>query len=71
MPVVQASFKAKKVDNVRIPGDRTRYILAPDVGWNKSFQAICTEKYDNWLEKKEFIKRQMLGIWNLRRVVLA
>ena len=49
MPVVGASLKAKKIDTV-IPGGCTKYIQAPDVSWNKPFKAICTEKYDEWLE---------------------
>ena len=50
MPVVRASLKAKNIDTVMIPGGCTKYIQAPDVSWNKPFKAICTEKYDEWLE---------------------
>ena len=34
-----------------VPGGCTKYIQAPDVSWNKSFKASCTEKYDEWLAK--------------------
>ena len=50
MPVVQASLKAEKFDTVLIPGGCTKYIQALCVSWNKLFKAICTEKYDEWLE---------------------
>ena len=50
MPVVGASLKAKKIGTVMIPGGCTKYIQASDVSWNKPFKAICTEKYDEWLE---------------------
>ena len=50
MPVVQASLKAEKIDTVLIPGGCTKYIQALGLSWNKLFKAICTEKYDEWLE---------------------
>ena len=48
MPVVQKSLKTKKIDAVFVPYSCTKYIQAPDVSWNKSFKAYCTEKYDEW-----------------------
>ena len=62
MPFVQASLKAKNIDIVLIPGGWTKYIQALDVNWNKLFKEICTKKYNEWLELKEFIKRQILEI---------
>ena len=52
MPIVQTSLKAKKIDTILIPGGCNKYILAPDVSWNKPFKAICAQKYD---ERRETI----------------
>ena len=52
VPTVTSSLKSKKVDSVLIPGGCTKYIQAPDVSWNKPFKALCTEKYDTWLENE-------------------
>ena len=50
MPYVCASFKTKKIGTVLILVGCTKYIQAPYVNWNKPFKAICTEKYNKWLE---------------------
>ena len=39
----------RKVDTVIVPGGCTKYIQAPDVARNKTFEANCTEKYADWL----------------------
>ena len=52
MPIIQTSLKAKKIDTILIPGGCNKYILAPDVSWNKPFKAICAQKYD---ERRETI----------------
>ena len=52
VPTVTSSLKSKKVDSVLIPGGCTKYIQVPDVSWNKPFKALCTEKYDMWLENE-------------------
>ena len=62
MPVVQKSLQGKMIDTVLVPGGCTKCIQAPDVSWNKPFKAYCTEKYDEWLEAKGFIRRQMVAI---------
>ena len=46
---ITQSLKSKKIDPVIVPGGCTKYIQAPDICWNKSFKASCTEKYDEWL----------------------
>ena len=46
---VKKLLNANKVDTVIGPGGCTKYIQAPDVAWNKTFKANCTEKYDDWL----------------------
>ena len=46
---VKKSSVANRVDTVIVPGGCTKYIQAPDVAWNKTFRANCTEKYDDWL----------------------
>lgn len=50
MPVVEASLKAKTFDTVLVRRGCTKYIQAPNIAWNKLFEAICTEKYDEQLE---------------------
>ena len=42
-----------KIDQAIIPGGCTKFIQAPDVVWNKPFKAVCTEKYNQSLQKKE------------------
>ena len=49
---VAASLKSSKIDQVIIPGGCTKFIQAADVVWNKPFKAMCTEKYDQWLEEE-------------------
>ena len=46
---IKASLHSKKIDTTIVPGGCTKYIQAPDVSWNKSFKALVTEKYDQWL----------------------
>lgn len=49
---VKKSLTAKKIDVVIVPGGCTKYIQAPDVSWNKTFKAECTERYDDWLAEE-------------------
>ena len=37
---ITESLKSKKVDRVIVPGGCTKYIKAPDVSWNKPFNAV-------------------------------
>lgn len=46
---VTDSLKSNKIDRVIVPVGCTKYIQAPDVSWNKPFEASRTEKYDEWL----------------------
>ena len=50
MPVVEASLKVKTFDTVLVPRGCTKYIQTPNIAWNKPFEAISTEKYDEQLE---------------------
>lgn len=47
-----------KIDVAIVPGGCTKYIQAPDVSWNKTFKAECTERYDDWLAEEGSIMRQ-------------
>ena len=40
------SLEKAKIDHVIIPGGCTKFIQAPDVSWNKPFNAFCTERYN-------------------------
>ena len=42
------SLEKVKIDHVIIPGGCTKFIQAPDVSWNKTFKAFCTERYNQW-----------------------
>ena len=44
---VKKLLNTKKIDVVIVPGGCTKYIQAPDVSWNKTFKAHCTETYDD------------------------
>ena len=37
---VKEELKKKGVDQVMIPGGRTKFVQAPDVCWNKPFKAL-------------------------------
>ncbi|PFX14517.1 LINE-1 retrotransposable element ORF2 protein [Stylophora pistillata] len=46
---VEQELNRTKIDPVIVPGGCTEYVQAPDVSWNKPFQAKVTEKYDEWM----------------------
>ena len=46
---VTASLTSSNIDQNIIPGGYTEFIPACDVSWNKSFKAMCTERYDQRL----------------------
>lgn len=49
METVKQELHMSKINPLIIPGDYTKYIQAPDVVWNKPFEANVTEKYDSWM----------------------
>ena len=58
---VKKSLNTKKIDIVIIPVGCTKYIQAPDVSWNKTFKAHCTERYDDWLAAEGIDKETEAG----------
>ena len=48
---VRKDLKEMNVDSVIIQSGWTKYILAPDVCWNKPFKARMTELCDQWLSE--------------------
>ena len=53
--VAEVKQVAKKlsVDLVRVPGGTTSKIQAPDVSWNKPFNASIVESFDDWVANGE------------------
>ena len=48
---VGKTLKDIRVDSLIISGDRTRYVQAPNVSWNKTFKTSTTELSDNLLSQ--------------------
>ena len=46
------SLNVKQKDVAVVPGGCTKCIQAPDVSWNKTSKAECTERYDDWLAEE-------------------
>ena len=46
---VKKSLTKSIIESVIIPGGCTKYIQAPDVVWNKPFNGMIQEFYDDWL----------------------
>ena len=49
METVNNVISNVNVDHVTVLGGCTKYIQAPDVCWNRSFNAFVTEQYDEWM----------------------
>ena len=48
-PAVKDLLNKGKIDSAIVPGGCTKYIQAPDVGWNKPMKKYLQEMCDLWL----------------------
>ena len=57
---VKKLLATKKIDNAIVAGGRTKYVQAPDISWNKTFKANCTQKnmMIGWLQEESIIKQK-------------
>ena len=60
----KSSLQAKKIDVSTVSGGCTKYMQAPDVSLNKTFKALATRKYFQWLAEE--VINQLASAGNLK-----